>query len=367
MSEIYKDNERVDEREAEKNSILDDYLKDVGPISKFINEGFEEIDRDLGVQDGVLGFAVGDALGVPVEFSRRETLIDRPVVDMMEYGVHNQPKGTWSDDTSMMIATMDAIINSSKIDYHKIADNFCLWASSRKFNPHGKLFDIGITTSDALKRYMFEGCEPTKAGNKGYYDNGNGSLMRILPLAYYFNSNKMSDEEMATIINNVSSITHAHPISCMGCYLYVKYAMDLLDGKDFNEAYQDLLRCDVSMYDNDTVKAYGRILSGELGQIKDQNKIKSSGFVVDSLEASIWCCLNSDNYKVATLKAVNLGDDTDTVGGLTGGLAGIKYGRESIPKNWVDSLAQKDYLVELCDEYQKTIKKTANLNKIRHV
>lgn len=317
----------------------------------------------MDVKDGVLGFAVGDALGVPVEFSFREELQKNPVVDMEEFGVHKQPKGTWSDDTSMMIATMDAINECGEINYNQIADNFCLWASSLKFNPHGKMFDIGVTTSKALNNYVQKGLDATKSGCDSYFDNGNGSLMRILPLAYYFKENPTTDLEMANIINNVSSITHRHEISCLGCYLYVKYAMSLLEGKSFLESYENLQKVDVSMYDKAAVKKYERVLSGKLKDITDTKKIKSSGFVVDSLESALWCCLTTRNYEEATLKAVNLGEDTDTIGGLTGGLAGIRYGFKGIPNKWLDVLVQRDYIEDLSNKYQCAIKKVNEVGK----
>lgn len=317
----------------------------------------------MDVKDGILGFAVGDALGVPVEFSSREELQRNPVIDMREFGVHRQPKGTWSDDTSMMIATMDAVSECGEINYDQIANNFCLWANSSKYNPHGKMFDIGITTSKALSNYAQKGFDATKSGCDSYYDNGNGSLMRILPLAYYFKENPTTDLEMASIINDVSSITHRHDISCLGCYLYVKYGISLLEGKSFLESYEDLQNIDVSMYDDSTVKKYERVLSGALKDITDDKEIKSSGFVVDSLEASIWCCLTTKNYEEATLKAVNLGDDTDTIGGLTGGLAGIRYGVKGIPNKWLDVLVQKEYIEDLSNKYQNAIKGVIEVEK----
>ena len=308
----------------------------------------------MDVKDGVIGFAVGDALGVPVEFSPRELLKINPITDMTGYGTHSQPAGTWSDDTSMILATLDGVVNSGYIDFYEIANNFCLWAGGRCFNPHGKLFDIGITTHNSIKNYITNNVKPTQAGLNGYYDNGNGSLMRILPLAYYFKNNPMSDYEMADIIDDLSSITHRHEISCLGCYLYTKYALSLLDGKDFKESYAELLKADTTMYSNSSVMIYQRVLSGELLNL-EESKVKSSGFVVDSLEASIWSCLQTDNYKDAVLKAINLGGDTDTIGGLAGGLAGIRYGMNSIPSKWLDTLVKRDYIENLSNSYQNTV------------
>ena len=305
------------------------------------------------VLDGVFGFVVGDALGVPVEFKSREELEKNPVVDMFGMGVHRQPIGTWSDDTSMLLATMDSIIENQKIDYDSIMNNFCLWALERKYNPHGKVFDMGITTSVAIQNYL-DGKSINDCGCNGYYDNGNGSLMRILPLSYYFLENNFSEEEIAIVVNKLSSLTHAHSISCMGCYLYTRYVMFLLMGKDFKESYLSLCDVDVSMYDLSTISVYKRVLSGEILNLS-VDKIKASGFVVSSLEASIWCNLNSSNYREAVLKAVNLGEDTDTVAALTGALAGIRYGTSDIPENWLDQLVKRDYIETLSNSYQDTV------------
>lgn len=130
--------------------------------------------------NGVFGAVVGDALGVPVEFKASETLAADPVVGMREFGSHNQPKGTWSDDSSMMLATLDSIRIKGKIDYKDIMDRFKAWAMDGAYTPFDKVFDIGIATSNAISRYV-NGEEALKCGGTAEKDNGNGSLMRILP------------------------------------------------------------------------------------------------------------------------------------------------------------------------------------------
>jgi ADP-ribosylglycohydrolase len=184
--------------------------------------------------------------------------------------------------------------------------------------------------------------------------------MRILPLSYYFIENEFTDKEMSVIVNKVSSLTHAHPISCLGCYLYIRFIMFLLSGMNVKDSYLSLGKLDLSMYDLDTVSVYKRVLSGELIDLS-VDSIKSSGFVVSTLEASLWCNLTSSSYSEAVLKAVNLGDDTDTVAALTGAIAGIKYGIDSIPKKWLDTLVKSSYLVELSNNYEEVITK----NKIK--
>jgi len=307
------------------------------------------------VKDGILGFAIGDSLGVPVEFLSRNFLNEYPVVDMMDCGVHNQVKGTWSDDTSMILATIDGINNCNDIDYLQLMENFCLWINSQKYTPHGEVFDVGNTTYHALDNFLFGDTSPVMCGGNRVNDNGNGSLMRILPLAYYFFYNPVSDLEMSEVINNVSSLTHRHPISCMGCYLYTKFAISLLEGKNFNEAYNKLQKSDVSMYSDEVKNVYKRVLSGELNDIKTSDDIKSSGYVVDTLEASLWCCLTGVNYETSVLKAVNLGEDTDTIGALTGGLCGIKYGITDIPEKWLNCLVKKDYIEDLCVKFENAL------------
>ena len=137
------------------------------------------------VKDGIIGLVVGDALGVPVEFESRSVLEMNPVTDMRGHGTYNQEAGTWSDDTSMTLATMQSIVNKNGIDYEDIMDEFCSWIYNDEHNNSEEgTFDYGITTRMAIDRYHFENKDPLKCGGTSERDNGNGSLMRILPLAY---------------------------------------------------------------------------------------------------------------------------------------------------------------------------------------
>lgn len=157
------------------------------------------------IYDAVMGLVVGDALGVPVEFKARDTF---HVDDMIGYGTYNQPPGTWSDDSSLTLATMESIIRKGGIDPADMMWNFSRWLNHTAFTPHGKVFDVGGTTEAAIRRFN-SGIEPLKCGLNHYKHNGNGSLMRILPLALFPSS--MTD------INNVSSLTHSHEISKRAC------------------------------------------------------------------------------------------------------------------------------------------------------
>lgn len=269
------------------------------------------------IYDGILGLAVGDALGVPFEFKERDTFTCR---DMIDGGTWKQPIGTWSDDTSLTLATLDAIKkNDGNIVLEDIADNFCKWIYASEYTAGGKVFDCGLTTAIAIGKYAsFKNVET--CGMRDYNSNGNGSLMRILPLAFF----DVSDEE----IEQVSALTHANEISKYYCVEYVKIAKQIINGKTLFEILGE-------------AEAYRRATV-------QRSSVSSSGYVIDTFDAAIWCLLNTSSYKDCVLTAVNLGDDTDTVAAVAGGLAGLYYGAEKIPKKWIEKIARLDYIQKLC-------------------
>ena len=193
--------------------------------------------------DGVFGFAIADAVGVPAEFKSRSTLSIRPITDMVGYGTHSQPAGTWSDDSSMTIATMDSINENKKIDYEDMMKKFAEWKNNAKYTATGDFFDIGISTSSAINNYL-RGIEPTKCGGTGIRDNGNGSLMRILPVVLYLHLQELSYDKETEIINECSSLTHGHEISKMGCRIYADYIKSIIDGKSKEEALESISTID---------------------------------------------------------------------------------------------------------------------------
>ena len=171
-------------------------------------------------KNGVIGLAIGDAMGVPLEFCIREKLQKNITIEMLGYGSHNVPKGTWSDDTSMTLGLIDAINKTGNIVPSDIADNFVKWAEKAEFTATGVRFDIGRTCLRAIVNYE-KGINPTECGLDDEFSNGNGSLMRILPLIYYCYAKKMNNADIYKVVRDVSSITHRHEISIMGCYIYV--------------------------------------------------------------------------------------------------------------------------------------------------
>jgi ADP-ribosylglycohydrolase len=300
------------------------------------------------VVGGILGLAIGDALGVPVEFSARETLQRFPVVDMRAFGVHHQPRGTWSDDSSLTFCLAESLIEKKGIDYQDIGNRFVLWYTKAYWTAHKRVFDIGNTTRFAIAR-LFDGKDPLMAGDNDENSNGNGSLMRILPLAFFLK--EYSLDERFEIVKNVSSITHRHIRSVICCFYYIEFAIQLLEGHDKFLIYNNLQIEIRAFLENRNIKIseinlLNRLLKDDISLLEEE-AIRSSGYVLHTLEASIWCLLTSNDYAETVLKAVNLGSDTDTTGAVVGGLAGILYGEEGIPDEWETQLVKSEEIREL--------------------
>ena len=205
--------------------------------------------------DGLMGFVVGDAMGVPLEFKSRKELVENPVTKMTGFGTHNQPEGTWSDDTSMLIATIDSINAKNTIDYYDIALKFAAFKNHAQYTPNREVFDIGGTCSRAIDIFEETHDDPTTCGLTDINSNGNGSLMRILPIAYYAIEKKLKDFEILELVRKISSITHAHDISVMGCYIYTRFVMFLLNGKDKYSAYSMTKCVDYTMFSEEAQRA----------------------------------------------------------------------------------------------------------------
>lgn len=309
------------------------------------------------VKSMLYGFATADALGVPVEFKSRKILQKNPVTSMQGFGTYNQPAGTWSDDTSMTLATMESISRLKKIDYADIMQNFSLWLENGKFTPFGKVFDCGMTTRRAIfdfsTKIFGKTKSPLECGSRDENSNGNGSLMRILPVVLYlykiYGENLNSDAMQ--IIHEISCLTHAHRRSQIGCGIYSFIAVELLSGKNISESIKIGLEKSKNFYaDEVELQNYSRLFDKNFKNLPEE-EIKSSGYIVHTLEAALWCLLNAENYKSLALKAVNLGEDTDTVAAVAGGLAGIFYGFENIPSDWLEKLQNKKYLEDIAEKF----------------
>jgi len=308
----------------------------------------EAVDLPEKVKSVLLGVAVGDALGVPVEFMNRDDIRRNPVTDMRGYGTYNLPPGTYSDDSSLTFCLAEALADG--YDLHAIARNFVKWKEENYWTARGMMFDIGIATAQAIGR-LAAGAHPDEAGGTGEDSNGNGSLMRIAPLLFYIRG--MPAERRFEITREVSSLTHGHIRSVVACHYYLEYARLLFDGAGLFEAYGTLQATVPEILESMGVHPvetalFSRLLHGNIHELPE-DEIQSTGYVLHTLEASVWCLLTTGSYRDAVLKAVNLGLDTDTTGAVTGGLAGLYYGLDSIPAEWRQQLARHDDIQALAE------------------
>lgn len=307
-------------------------------------------DKKSQVLGGIFGVCVGDALGVPVEFKTRKELKHSPVKDMGKGGIHWQPSGTWSDDTSMTLCLIDSLINGYDLD--NIGKTFCDWYYKGLWTANGVVFDIGATTRIALKK-INTGTSPKISGLDDKNTCGNGSLMRILPLAYFLEDYKSDRFE---IIEEVSAITHSHIRCKIACSIYVEFAINLLKGYSPLKAYEVMKPVIMNYYKKyiNELTYFNKILDNSIYTFRKKD-INSSGYVVDTLEASLWSFLKSNSFKDAVLTAINLGEDTDTTGAVTGGLAGIYYGFEGIPSKWKNQIARANDIYDLTIRFYKSL------------
>lgn len=299
---------------------------------------------------GLLGLAVGDALGVPVEFCSRKRLQEQPVTDMRSFGTHNQPSGTWSDDTSLTLCLAESLTECG-IDYQDQARRFVGWWRHANWTPHGDVFDIGNATRGAISRLEL-GMNPTEAGLTNEHSNGNGSVMRILPVALYLAFSDPADRLDAAM--QCSRLTHGHPRCQIACALFVEIAAALVRGANIRSAVAQSQRSVSEIIESRFPRERSnvqRLFNDGIGNL-NPTEVSGSGYVIDCLEASIWCALSSNSFQEGVLKAVNLGDDTDTAGAVAGALLGLRFGRESIPQGWEDQLARRQDVVALCERFQ---------------
>ena len=300
--------------------------------------------------NAVLGLAVGDAFGMPYETGARGSFdIRQDAQDVRGACVMKGftpgmpahwyatalPAGTWTDDTSMVLAEMESIARLGRIDLNDLMNNFCRWFFDGEFSPYHQAIGQGRRTVAALNQYR-GGTPPLQCGGAKPEDNGNGSLMRMLPFVF---AEALMDASGVTI-SDLSSLTHAHAYATTACEIYVTFARQLLSGAN-KHAILPALGAYPAPFDR--LKALEEL---------PESSIKSTGYVVDSLEAALWCFLRTDSYEDCVMTAINLGGDTDTIAAIAGSLAGLCY---SIPPRWIDQLARKDDILKACDAFIRAI------------
>ncbi len=283
----------------------------------------------------LLGLAVGDALGVPVEFKAPGSF--KEVTGFQGGGPHHLKAGDWSDDTSLALALAKSLIESKGFNPPDQMERYLDWYQEGYLSVNGECFDIGNTTREALEH--FADTQEPYSGPDHSNSAGNGSLMRLAPIPLYFFSKK---EEVLKYARLSSCTTHQHPLVVECC----TYFAHLLRGALLGEGKEELLSPHYHPFKEKINFELDEVIKGSY-KTKNPPQIKASGYVVRSLEAALWAFYNSDNFKSGALLAVNLGDDADTVGAIYGQLAGAYYGKEGIPQDWLDKLACYDFIMDL--------------------
>lgn len=280
-------------------------------------------DRLIG---SLVGLAVGDAVGTTVEFKPRGTF---PLhTDMTGGGPFRLKAGYWTDDTSMALCLAESLLFEPSLDPDDLLTKFCKWYNDGYNSPTGKCFDIGNTTVTALEKYQYSG---SIKNNSASYHAGNGSIMRLAPVPIMYHRDPVVS---AKISANQSQTTHASDATIAACELLSDILINCYTATDkldiLNVEIKHRWPTEVSNIITENVKD------------KTESQIRSTGYVIHTLEAAVWCFLNTNNFRDAIITAVNLGDDADTVGAVTGQIAGAYYGESGIPQEWKDKLYDYD-------------------------
>ena len=318
----------------------------------------------LNVADAIIGTAIGDAYGVPFEFVSRIRVKDLNIKEMLGYDVTPViksrwgtfiPSGSWSDDTSMTIATIESINqNNGNINYDDIMKNFLKWANEGEFSSQNYSFGIGTTTKQALEKFT-KGTKALECGGAEEKDNGNGSLMRMLPFVLYAIKSKLSEESTYKLICEATSLTHAHEVSKMGCFIYAEYLKNIIETKNPVISLDRIQDIDYTIYfSEETIDKYDELLQDNFIFI-DEKHISQSGYIIETLKSVIYSLIHGKNFEETLNIAINLGYDTDTVGAITGGIAGLLYTQKEIPEKWLSKLRKKEYLLNISSRYENTL------------
>ena len=321
--------------------------------------GFGEI-----VRNALLGQAVGDAFGVPVEFLSREEVraIDLKEMAGKDSGVswdswwgNRIPKGSWSDDTSMTLASMASFIRKNgRIDYEDQMRQFLRWWDHKEYCCLSSPFGLGGTVSDSMERFR-KGTEAIRCGGTGTMDNGNGALMRILPFSMYCIAHALSPDQTAEVVSNGSAMTHGHDISKMSCMIWTELLRGLAEGHSLKECIVRLESIPYGKWFSAEAVAAHSMITEKKTLLLTEKDIGETGYVVDTLYSAIYSLVHAEDYEMSIRNAVGLGYDTDTAGAVAGTAAGILYGADGIPARWTGALRKREVLEETARQFAQAV------------
>jgi ADP-ribosyl-[dinitrogen reductase] hydrolase len=306
----------------------------------------------------LFGIAIGDAMGVPVEFMSRTHLQAKPVTGFEATYFNNENRGIWSDDSSLSFCLVESMIEDFSTE--NVAAKLKDWYLKNLWSAANSPLEIGLATRNAIDR-LDKGVSPYESGEKGEYSNGNGALMRVAPLALWLLEASIQDRYETT--KSIAAITHAHIRTAVACFFLVEFLQNLTTKTDKYQAFentQNTVRDYVNSTscNNDEKALFLRLFYDDIGQL-DENEIYSSAYVIHTLEAAVWSFLTTSSYEEAILKAINLGHDTDTTGSVTGALAGIYYGFDQIPSHWALQIVKHKEIENLAIRFEQKLLTTA--------
>lgn len=291
----------------------------------------------------LLGLAAGDALGTTVEFKSPGSFA--PLTDIVGGGPFGLKKGEWTDDTSLALCLAESLIECREFDARDQMERFLRWRNEGHLSSNGVCFDIGNTTSGALRQFALTG-EPF-AGPTDARSAGNGSLMRLAPVPMFFATNP----ELAIRMSGESSRTTHGAATCIdACRYFGGLLVGALAGAAKDELLTEHFAPLNGLWESEPLcPPIDEVASGSFRR-KDPPQIVGSGFVVKSLEAALWAFHKSTSFEEGCLLAVNLGDDADTTGAIYGQIAGAYYGVSGIHKPWLDCLAHGETIRRMAGE-----------------
>lgn len=305
------------------------------------------------IQGGIYGMLVGDALGVPYEFQEPEEIPDLEKIEFhppadFRRSHEGVPPGTWSDDGAQALCLLDSLLVCGRLDQADFAQRMVNWYNQGYMAIDQKVFDVGITTASSI-RCLMNGISPGNSGASGDYDNGNGSLMRVLPLALWHQG---SDEDLVEDAHQQSHVTHAHLRSKVCCALYCLWARNILRGE--SEAWTNALANLRRIYEGNPQATYELEWSVRPEQFEEGS---GSGYVVDSLRTA-FVVQRLPSFESIAKGSVKIGNDTDTTACIAGGIAGLRLGLGAIPRRWIDGLRGKEIVEDLLGKLRAVLEKS---------
>lgn len=304
-------------------------------------------------QNALLGYAVGDSFGLPFKYFDKKKI--KPILtdNIMSGGYFEIPAGTWGESTSLVVATINSLIDIKKIDYNDIMKKYSDWLMYSKYTPFEKLYTVGNSINNSIKKHL-KGIDALNCGENNI-SHDNDSLKRILPISLYIFFENFPLEKEVEIINEFSSLSNNSEVTKMGCFMYTQFLKEIIKNKNKEFAFEKMCNINYNnFYEQSIIEVFKEILSLSFQKDNEQD-IKCSENIVDTLRAVLYSVFKGNDYKSTILTSVKLGNNTDTICALSGAIAGIIYGENNIPDDWIIELQEEEKLRDLSKKFSDIV------------